>query len=94
MLPTQKDETPTLLRNPTKQDFKHQMANDENIPKEYVLPSRKIVSFPKYIADHLAKHLAQKMALEEQTVLTAEGSVKIHYEDRFKRALENIYVVL
>jgi len=86
LVPEKPDETPTLLFNPSKKDFTWPFADDNNVKHSYTLPSRQIVKFPKYIADHLAKHLASKLALEE--------SPKVHYEERFKRHLKQIYVTI
>lgn len=80
-LPTKPDETPTLIFNPSKEDFIYPFSG-----VDHTLPSRQIVTHPKYLADHLAKHLASKLAL-------AEGP-GLHYEDRYKRQLEKIYVTL
>ena len=78
-LPTTPDITTTYIYNPTKEDFNYPFDR-----KNYTMPSMKISNFPKYLADHLAKHLAQKLALTE--------SSKIHYEDRLNKWLEVIYV--
>jgi hypothetical protein len=78
-LPTEPDQTKTYIYNPTKDDFTWPYAG-----QDYTLPSRKIVDFPKYLALHLAKHLAQKMALEDDS-----GR---HYEDRFNKYLAEILV--
>lgn len=80
-LPTGPDETPTYIINPTKVDF-IDMWNGE----KYIIPSRQIVSYPKYLADHFAKHIASKMAQEDGR--------KIGFEDRLKKAYELIYVQL
>ena len=79
VIPTEPDTTPTYIINPTKKDFSYPY---DNIP--YTLPSRKIMKFPKYLADHLAKHLANQLALEE--------SNRIHYEDRVENWKKKIYV--
>lgn len=83
-LPLGPDKTLTHLYNPTKADFVYPMADDNNIQQMYTLPSRQIVSFPKYIADHLLKHLAQNIALEDDSGLA--------YEIRYKRAMDKILV--
>lgn len=79
VLPLEPDETPTFLFNPSKEDFTYPFDG-----VNYTLPSRKIISFPKYLADHLAKHLASKLALSDDT--------KIHFEDRNKKWLDKIMV--
>ena len=60
------------------------MADEQNVQHEYVITSRQIVSFPKYIADHLAKHLAQEIATE------TEGGLA--YEYKYKAAMDKILV--
>lgn len=79
MLPTRPDDTPMYLFNPAKADFTHNYDG-----KPYTLPSRKIVQHPKWLADHLAKHLASKLATED--------SEKIHFEERMKKWYKVIYV--
>ena len=81
MTPNEPDVTPTYIYNPSKVDFVWQYDG-----KEITLPSRKIVSFPKYLADHMAKHLAQ--------VLASEDPERIHYEDKLAKHLKEIYVDL
>ncbi len=78
-LPKEPDTTPQYYYNPSKEDFTYPFNG-----KDFTFPSRKIVQFPKFLGDHLAKHLASKLALEEET--------KIHYEDKVKRWLNKINV--
>lgn len=80
-LPTGPDETPTYLYNPTKEDFIAKWGG-----KEYTLPSRKIVKFPKWLADHLAKTLARKLTVEENSSL--------HFEERLELNTSKIYIEL
>lgn len=80
-LPTHPDETPILLFNPSRDDFTHPFDG-----KPYTLPSRKIVTHPKWLADHLAKHLASKLATLD--------SEKIHFEERMKKWYKQIYVTI
>lgn len=54
--------------------------------EKYIIPSRKIVSYPKYLADHFAKHIASKIAQEDPR--------RIGFEDKLKRAYELVYVQL
>jgi hypothetical protein len=81
MIPTSPDETPTYLFNPSKEDF---TWNFDGTP--CVLPSRILVSFPKYLADHLARHLAQKLATTDDSPLA--------YEYRYQKWIDQIYVKL
>ena len=85
-LPTGPDKSPTNLYNPLKSDFTYPMADINNKQVLYTLPSRQISVFPKYIADHLVKHLAQKIALDEGGGLA--------YEIRYQKALDLIYVII
>ncbi len=78
-LPNKPDEILTYYFNPSKEDFTYPFNGID-----YTLPSRKIVSFPKYLGDHLAKHLASKLALND--------SHKLHYEDRYKKWMGKIEV--
>jgi hypothetical protein len=81
MIPDKPDITLTPIYNPMKEDFvcQWEMVN-------YTVPSRTIQTFPKWLADHIAKHLADKMANADET--------GIHHEDKINRYLEQIYVKL
>jgi len=94
MIPTTRDETPTLIYNPLKSDFTYPLTNDENMQIQYTMPSRGLVTFPAYIARHLAKHLAQKIALENTVEITKDGPIRLHYETRYQNALDKIFVKL
>lgn len=59
-----RDETPKSLFNPLLEDFKVQMADDENKLHFYTLHSQEIETFPAYIANHIEKQLAEKIYLE------------------------------
>ncbi len=83
-IPTQPDETPTLLFNPSKDDFEDKIATVDGGQQTLLLPSRVITEFPKYVADHVAKHLARKLALDDDP--------KRHFEDRYQEWLDKIYV--
>ena len=76
---TNPDETPTYIYNPSKDDFTCYYDR-----QPYLVPSRKMVQLPKFLADHVAKHLAQKMALLD--------SDRIHYEERVKKWMNEIYL--
>ena len=81
-LPTGPNIEPTFIYNPLKEDFKCLMANDDRTQTEYIVPSRQMKSFPKYIADHITKHLAQRVAFEQ------EGGLS--YELKYKEAVDKI----
>lgn len=78
-LPDGPNEEPTSLYNPTKDDFTCQWGG-----KDYTIPSRTIESYPKWLADHIANHLAQKMALDDGR--------SIAFEYRYKEAMDKIYI--
>ena len=67
------------------------MATEEYGVKIYIVPSRQIVEFPKYIADHIVKHLAAKIATENPITMESKG-IRLHYEIRLQQALDKIYV--
>lgn len=80
-LPTKPDETPTYIYNPGKFDFTYQWNGEPRI-----LASRKMVELPKWLADHAAKQLA--------SFLASTDSEKIHFEERTKKWLKQIYIQL
>lgn len=59
--PQQPNNTPTYIYNPSKEDFTHTYANAENEPIEYTVPAGELQQYPYYLAQHLAKHLADKV---------------------------------
>lgn len=81
MIPTEPDITPTYLRNPSKEDF---ICHWDG--KEIVLPSRVITSYPKWLADHIAKNLARKLASEDEE--------RLHFDIKYDKWLAEIYVNL
>jgi hypothetical protein len=52
-----RDEKPTSIFNPLKTDFKCTYRDDDNKPREYIVRSMEIETFPAYIAKHIVKHL-------------------------------------
>jgi hypothetical protein len=81
-LPSEPDITPTHIYNPSKEDFTWQWDGSD-----YLLPARgKILTFPKWLADHLAKHLANKLAQEDDS--------RGHHEEKVKKWLSRIYIEL
>jgi hypothetical protein len=81
-LPTGPNTEPTFIYNPLREDFKCLQAGVDNIQTEYVIPSRQMKSFPKYVADHITRHLAQRIALERTDGLS--------YELKYKEAVDKI----
>jgi hypothetical protein len=84
--PPQPNLTPTHLYNPTKEDFTTTFADENNNPVEYTLHAGEIETFPKYLADHIAKKLAKKIVNGRGVRATLSADVK--------ETLEMIYVNL
>lgn len=81
-LPTGPDITPTNIFNPTLRDFTCTYV-EKNKPIEYTIKSLETATFPKYLADHIVKHLAQKIALDKLDSGTA-------YEILYQEAVQSI----
>lgn len=52
-----RDETPTHFSNPLKHTVTVELFNDENQKVAHEIPSIEIVTYPKWLADVLKKHL-------------------------------------
>lgn len=74
------------LYNPLRTDFTWNWAGENNVPQPYTIPSLGIATFPVRIADHLAKHLAQKIVLDR--------GVRTNYEDEYNTVLKEIEAIL
>ncbi len=85
-LPEGPDITPKHIWNPLIDDFTTTYANEDNIPIPYTCPSLKISQFPTYIANHIAKQLAQKIVFER--------GIKTNYEDEFAKTLDEITITI
>lgn len=59
-IPT-RDETPTHLFNPLKNDLVLELFNDENIGTIYLARSLEVSTYPRYLADIVKKHLIDKI---------------------------------
>lgn len=81
-----RDETPKSLYNPLTEDFTVTYRDDNNTPIPYTIHAGEIETFPKYLADHIEKHLAQKLVFDR--------GMKPNYEDAFKKAVLDIQVEL
>lgn len=66
-LPNGPDLTPTSLYNPGKEDFTITWAGEP-----HTLHAGEIETYPKWLADHIAKHLCKK--------LIGEHGIKINYQ--------------
>lgn len=84
-VPTSPDITPTYIYNPLKEDFKDYFAEDKT-PQEYIIHSKELVLFPKYLADHFGNKLVRKIALE--------ASASIAWDIREKEAREKVFVTV
>jgi hypothetical protein len=92
--PLKQDDTPTNIFNPLSEDFTWTMANEQNEKVEYTMPSMSISTFPKYLADHMARHLAQKIAMKNMVRVTPDGPMRITYQQAYDEALESLRVTL
>lgn len=81
---TRRDETPKYLYNPDGQDFTVDYAVDDNPPEPYTIRAGEAQSFPPYIADHIARHLAH--------LLISKRGIKTNYDDDFKATIEEITI--
>lgn len=71
--------------NPTTEDFNITYdINNDNLPVSYTLPARQIGYFEPIIADHIANHLAKKVA--------AINEFKPNPELAFQNAITQILV--
>lgn len=59
-----RDETPTHIFNPLKNDLVLQEFNDLNEKITYTIPVVEISTYPKYLADILRKHLVDAIINE------------------------------
>lgn len=85
-LPDGPNTTLKYLFNPLTEDFTTTYANDANKPITYTCPSMKISEFPTYLADHIAKHLAQKIVFKR--------GIQHNYEQDFRAVLQEITIIL
>jgi len=76
-LPNKPDETPTSIYNPDKSDFTITW-NDE----PYTIHAGEIETYPKWLADHIAKHLCKK--------LIGERGIKVNYEVDYAEMMKQI----
>jgi hypothetical protein len=92
--PFVRDDTPTNLFNPLSTDFSWKIANEANEIIEYTMPSMAISTFPKYLADHMARHLAQVIAMKNMVRVTSDGPIRITYDQAYDEALRSLDVIL
>lgn len=71
--------------NPLNEDFSvFYDVNGDSDPKEFTVPANEIMYFDPIIANHVKKHLAEK-------IVWAEGA-KPNFDDAFKEALKRVSV--
>lgn len=76
------NKTLKYIHNPLFEEFSCDFATDDNPPITYTLSPHDIKAFPPYLADHIAKHLAQR-------VIAVRG-IKTNYDDDYKEAIREI----
>ena len=59
-----KDETPIDFFNPLASDFSVEYRHEDNIPTVYTVPAQSIAQHPKYLADHIIKHLVDAVMID------------------------------
>lgn len=79
------DETPTTIYNPLKEDFDVFFAHDNEAPTKYTIHSQEAQTYPKYLADHIAKHLTHAVVMKR--------GVKTNYTDEFNKVLRDEVMV-
>jgi hypothetical protein len=81
LLPLKSEPSTKSVFNPSSEDFSVEY-NDDNGIKTYTLPGLKMASFPTNVADHVRKHLADKLYQSRDN--------KVNYEVDIKSILEEI----
>lgn len=75
------DETPVTIFNPTKSAFTHTYdVSGKGEPQPFTIEALEYATFPKTIADHLAKHLRNKIIGEINGVVTDVQMTKVTNE--------------
>ncbi len=75
------DETPTTIFNPTRSSFTHTYdISGKGVPVPFTIESLKYATFGKTIADHLAKHLRNKIIGEMPGIITDSVMDKVTKE--------------
>lgn len=82
----ERDNTPTSLFNPLTEDFSVNYATDANPPLTYTIRAQEIGTFPKYIVNHIIKHLSQQ--------IIAKRGIKTNYEEAYNEAVKEMEVDL
>jgi len=76
-----RDDSPKSLFNPLKIDFVTSMRDNNNISRNYTIPSMEIATFPKYLADRIENDLITTIKNERKMgFITAERENEIKKE--------------
>lgn len=79
-----RDDTPTSFFNPLDEDFAIDYRLDDGSLKNYIIPTIKISTYPKYLADYFVVHIVDEMinkrnlghlTVEDRAELTKETEV-------------------
>jgi len=96
-VPKDFDESEVLgVRNPLEEDFTHKFGGID-----FIVPAKSQVLYPSPVANHLAKHLAQRICQtelygflkQEFEGFTETGLEKWRVEDKYKLTKEDIFEV-
>ncbi len=79
-LPTQPNQTPRSLYNPSKEDFTEKWDGKD----VKTLHAGEIETYPTWLADHIAKSLCHKLVMER--------GIKTNYEQDYKEMMKQIVV--
>lgn len=78
-LPSQPDITPTPIYNPDKSDFT--IAWNE---EPHTIHAGEIETYPKWLADHIAKHLCNHLVMKR--------GIRVNYDEDYKEMMAQIIV--
>ena len=81
-LPTQPNQTPKSLYNPSKEDFTARWDSKD----VKTLHAGEIETYPTWLANHIARDLCHKLVMER--------GIKTNYEADFKEMMQQIEVNL
>lgn len=78
-LPSQPDKTPTSIYNPDKSDFTITWNEEPN-----TIHAGEIETYPKWLADHIAKHLCKYLIMKR--------GIRINYEADYEDMMKQIQI--
>ncbi len=67
-----RDETPKSIFNPLKTDFVTSIRGNDNIPKDYIVHSMEIETYPAYIANIIIKKLITAVKYDRSVDLNSQ----------------------